>query len=155
MLTGYPGGLYEFHMHYRPPADWTCLCHVKKAIRVPPRGVSHFAPDDYVSCHRVVPIRFDGYDLAQKWWIANREDIVKSIEPPEWSLLESDTRLIEVVEKPDLMYPVYQRATTYWVDVWERVSCCDSFTKHYSEYRMEFDDLESAKIAILNHSHKP
>src|ERR1700733_13314209 len=110
-------------MHYHPPAKWRCLCHVKKRVRFPSRGMSHFAPDDFVSYHRKDPLEFEGWHIASRWWNANRDQIVQAISGTDWELVKPEQLLIDVLEAGTVRYAIYSDASQVWVDMYEEHSC--------------------------------
>jgi hypothetical protein len=143
----YRDNLYEFHMRYHPPGDWQCQCHIKKRIRFPARGMSHFAPDDFVAYYRKVPLEFDGWHIAQRWWNANREQIVQTIDLPDWELVKPTQSLLEVIESGNKRYALYSDASQVWIDLYEQHSC-GHWTRLNEEELLVFNDVTAAREAV-------
>ena len=81
--------------------------------------MSHYAPDDFVSYHRKIPLEFDGWHFASRWWNANQDQIVQTIGGQDWDLVKPEHFLIEVVETSSLRYAIYSDVSQVWVDVYE------------------------------------
>ena len=143
----YRDNLYEFHMHYRPPGDWLCRCHVKKRVKYPSRGMSHFAPDDFVSYYRKDPIEFEGWNVARRWWNANRDQIVQTISLQNWKMVKPTQSLIDVIISGDARYALYSDSSQVWIDVYEQHSC-GHWTRVNEENLLVFGSIDAAKEAV-------
>ena len=138
---------YEFHMHYHPPDNWRCQCHIKKRVRFSNRGGFFFAPDDFVSYYPKQPIEFDGWHLAQRWWNANRRKIVRSINEQDWRMETSKCSLVDLVKLRGLKYALYSEASSVWVDVYERLACGHWVCANPKDL-LTFPDIPTARAAI-------
>ena len=143
----YRDNLYEFHMHYRPPGDWRCRCHIKKRVRFPSRGMSHFAPDDFVSYYGKEPLEFEGWDVASRWWNANQDQIVQAINENDWVLVKPEQFLVDVVEVSNVRYATYSDSSQVWVDAYEEQSC-GHWMRVNEENLFVFRDINAAREAI-------
>lgn len=143
----YRDNLYEFHMHYHPPGDWRCKCHIKKRVKFPSRGRSHFAPDDFVAYYRKVPLEFDGYNIAHRWWIANQEQIIQTIDLPDWELVKPTQSLLEIIKSGNREYALYSDTSQIWIDVYEQHDC-NHWIRLNEEELLVFNDVTTAKEAV-------
>lgn len=140
-------GRYEFHMHYHPPEDWRCRCHVKERIRFPARGPSHFAPDDFVSWHPKEPLEFKDWPAAQRWWNQNGKRLVKSIHEQSWERTKPTRALVETIKKRGLHFALYVDGDDVWVDVFEKLHCGHWICTD-TEQRQTFPNVAAAKDAL-------
>jgi hypothetical protein len=147
VIGNYRKNLYEFHMHYHPPGDWRCKCHIKKRVKFPSRGMSHFAPDDFVAYYRKVPLEFDGHTIANRWWGANREQIIQTLDSSEWESVKPTASLLEVIKSGNIKYALYSDTSQVWVDVWEKQSC-GHFVRSNKEELLVFNDVSIAREAV-------
>ena len=134
-------------MNYHPPEDWRCKCHIKKRVKFPSRGMSHFAPDDFVAYYRKVPLEFDGYHIANRWWGANREQIIQTLESPDWEPVKPTKSLLEVIKSGNKKYALYSDTSQDWVDVWERHDC-GHWVRSNDEELLVFNDVTTAREAV-------
>lgn len=109
--------------------------------------MSHFAPDDFVAYYRKVPLQFDGWHIAQRWWNANREQIVQTIDLPDWELVKPTQSLLEVIESGNKRYALYSDASQVWIDVYEHHSC-GHWTRLNEEELLVFNDVTAAREAV-------
>jgi hypothetical protein len=142
----YPDNLYEFHIHYRPP-DWRCRCHVNKRVKLPSRGMSHFAPDDFVSYYRKDPLEFEGWNVACRWWNANRDKIMQAITLQSWELVKPAQSLIDVIVSGNTRYAIYSDSSQVWIDVYEQHSC-GHWKRLNEKDLLVFESIGAAKEAV-------
>lgn len=133
-------------MHYQPP-ERRCQCHVKKRVKFPARGMSHFAPDDFVAYYRKVPLEFDGHPAANRWWRANREQIIQTLDSSDWELIKPTQSLIEVAQSGKKRYALYSDTSQVWIDVYERHSC-GHWVQVNKDELLVFKDVTAARGAL-------
>lgn len=109
--------------------------------------MSHFAPDDFVSYYRKDPLEFEGWNVASRWWNANRDKIVQTIGLQNWELVKPTQSLIDVIVSGDTRYAFYSDSSQVWIDVYEQHSC-GHWTRVNEENLLVFESIDAAKEAV-------